>query len=338
MKIRPIEPRACEASPGKPPARPETQPATGDCAARLKLLSDPTRLRVRRWLLVAALLLHGACAAGDDPPPGSLSGKLVVTGSSTVAPLAAEIARRFEELHPGTRVDVQTGGSSRGIADARSGVADLGMASRALTRDEGDLVAHTLARDGVCLVVHADNPVTDLDREQVAAIYTGAIEDWSEVGGATGPITVVNKASGRATLEVFLDHFGLAEDEIAADVVIGDNQQGLKTVAATPGAIGYVSIGAAEHAARHGSPIKLLPVGSVAPTAESVAAGRFPITRPLNLLSRAGEPLSPLQRAFLDFAQSREVHDLVTAQLFVPAAPDAAPRPASAATAAAGGP
>lgn len=284
-------------------------------------------MRVRalaRWGLVPLALAVLACTgdgAGTTAADG-LGGKLVVTGSSTVAPLAAEIATRFEARHPGTRIDVQTGGSSRGIADARSGVADLGMASRALAGDEHDLVAHTVARDGVCLIVHRDNPITSLDDDEVRAIFTGAIDDWSALGGEVGTITVVNKASGRATLEVFRAYFGLDEASIAADVVIGDNQQGLKTVAATPGAIGYVSIGAADYAARAGEPIKLLATGGVAPTAANVASGRFPITRPLNLLRRADPAPGSLARAFLDFALSREVHDLVTAQLFVPATRD----------------
>ena len=65
--------------------------------------------------------------------------KIVITGSSTVAPLIAEIGKRFEEKNPGVRVDVQTGGSSRGINDARSGLANIGMASRALKDGEKDL-------------------------------------------------------------------------------------------------------------------------------------------------------------------------------------------------------
>ena len=75
--------------------------------------------------------------------------KIVLTGSSTVAPLAAEIGKRFEERNAGVRVDVQSGGSSRGVADARSGVADIGMASRALNADETDLKFFTIARDGI---------------------------------------------------------------------------------------------------------------------------------------------------------------------------------------------
>ena len=287
----------------------------------------PFAMRCALVLPFALGLLMLACGESPTTPEGqtsALEGKLVLTGSSTVAPLAAEIARRFEEHHPKTRIDVQTGGSSRGIADARSGVADIGMASRALKAEESDLHAITLAQDGICLVVHRDNPVTALDDQQVVAIYTGSIQDWAAVGGVPGPITVVNKAAGRATLEVFLDHFALDAEAIEADVIIGDNQQGLKTVAGNPGAIAYVSIGAADYEVRQGTPIRLLAAGPVAPTPANIAAGRFPITRPLNLVIRdpenAGEP-SALAQAFIDFARSPDVHDLITAQFFVPAGP-----------------
>ena len=244
------------------------------------------------------------------------AGKLVVTGSSTIAPLMGEIAKRFEALHPDVRVDVQTGGSSRGVADARSGLADIGMASRALKVGEDDLLAFAVARDGVCLFVHRDNPVGELTDEQVIAIYTGRVESWSEVGGPEAPITVVNKAEGRATLEVFLAYFGLESREVRADVIVGDNEQAIKTVAADPNAIGYVSIGTAEYNAENGSPIRLLPTGGVPATTAHLADGSFPLARPLNLVTR-GEP-SGLARGLIDYARSDAVHDLVRELYFVP--------------------
>jgi phosphate transport system substrate-binding protein len=245
--------------------------------------------------------------------------QLVLTGSSTVAPLASEIAKRFELQHPGVRVDVQTGGSSRGVADARRGLADIGMASRALKDDESDLHSFTIARDGICVIVHADNSIESLTDEQVVAIYTGQIENWSEVGGGDAPITVVNKAEGRSTLELFLKHFQLESADVQPDVVIGDNEQGIKTVAGNPNAIGYVSIGTAEYDASQGVPIRLLPVGGVAASVENVANGTFPLSRPLNLLTR--EPPTGLAKEFIEFAQSADVHDLIREQYFVPIKP-----------------
>ncbi|MCB1034829.1 MAG: phosphate ABC transporter substrate-binding protein [Acidobacteria bacterium] len=269
---------------------------------------------------VAVLLLSTSLVAGcrrsAAPEEGGLSGKLVLTGSSTIAPLAAEIGRRFEELHPGVRIDVQTGGSSRGIADARSGTADIGMASRALKAEEEDLLAFPIAGDGVSIIVHRDNPVEELTDEQVVAIYTGEIQNWKDVGGLDAPITVVHKADGRATLEVFLAYFQIAPEDVQPDVVIGDNQQGIKTVVGNPNAIGYVSVGTADYESRRGTPIKLLPAGGTPATPENVASGAFPISRPLNLVAR--EEPKGLAAAFLDYARSPAVFDLIEAQYFVP--------------------
>jgi len=178
-------------------------------------------------------------------PLHAADNRLVLTGSSTVAPLALEIGKRFEQQNPGTRIDVQTGGSSRGINDVRTGLANIGMVSRALKVSETDLTAHTIALDGIGIILHRSNPIEALSDGQIKAIYTGQIRNWHEVGGQDRPITVVNKAEGRSTLELFLQYFTLKSSQIKARVVIGDNQQGIKTVSGNFGAIGYVSIGTA---------------------------------------------------------------------------------------------
>ncbi len=267
--------------------------------------------------IVAALAVPAVVGLFGFPSWADTSGKLVVTGSSTVAPLIAEIAKRYEQQNPGVRVDVQTGGSSRGIGDARNGLADIGMVSRALKPEENDLSSHTLAHDGITLIVHASNPVTALADKHVVGIYTGRIQNWEDAGGADAPITVVNKAEGRSTLELFLAYFHLKADEVKPSVVIGDNEQGVKTVAGNPDAIGYVSVGSAGYAATHGVPIKLLPLDGVAASAETVADGSFPLARPLVLVTKP-QPGNPLVRPFLDFALSAEVNDLILALSFVP--------------------
>lgn len=244
--------------------------------------------------------------------------KLTLTGSSTVAPLVLDLGKRFEKQNPGVRIDVQAGGSSRGLADARSGLADLGMVSRALKPDEADLTSYVLALDGITIVLHKSNPVTALSNEQIVAIYTGKITNWKTVGGKDLPITVVNKAEGRSTLELFLQYFKLKAPDVKAQVVIGDNQQGIKTLAGNPGAIGYVSIGSAEYEEEDGTPIKLLPINGVAATVANVRNRTFPLSRPLVLVSRA--PATGLTKRFIDFAQSRQVYDLIQEQFFVPVA------------------
>lgn len=245
-----------------------------------------------------------------------LQGKLVLTGSSTIAPLATEIGKRFESEHPKVRVDVQMGGSSRGIADARTGVANIGMVSRSLKDPEKDLQAFAIARDGIGIIVHKDNPLQSLTNQQIVEIYTGKTNNWQQVSGKNAPITVVNKAEGRSTLELFLSYFKLENSDVKASVVIGDNQQGIKTVAGNPNAIGYVSIGTAEYSINNGVPIKLLPLNGVAATTKNVQNGTFPLSRPLNLVTKT-QPKG-LDKAFIDFAQSPQVYDIVQQQDFVP--------------------
>lgn len=268
--------------------------------------------------LASCLLLQscGKPPQAANQSTNTLQGKLVLTGSSTIAPLASEIAKRYEAEHPQVRIDVQTGGSSRGIADARQKVADIGMVSRSLKDNEKDLQAFTIAKDGVSVIVNSDNPVKSLTDKQIVDIYTDKINNWKQVGGKDAPITVVNKAEGRSTLELFAGHFKLKTKDIKADVVIGDNEQGIKTVAGNPNAIGYVSIGSGEYAATNKSPVKLLPVEGVAASIANVSNGTFPISRPLNLVTN--EPPTGLTKNFIDFARSKGVQDIIQEQYFVP--------------------
>lgn len=273
----------------------------------------------RDFILVMCACLAAfsiGCSKDNGASEAGLKGKLTLTGSSTVAPLAAEFAKRFEQLHPGTRIDVQSGGSGKGIADARTGIADIGMASRALKEGEADLTAHQVAADGVGLIVHSANTITELTNQQVIDIYTDKVNQWSEVGGQAMPINVVHKAEGRATLEVFLKHFKIKNPDVQPDVIVGDNEHGVKTVAGSEGAIGYVSIGTAEADAKSGVPIRLLPVEGIAATTANVASGEFPMSRPLNFVT--GDNPNPLSIAFIEFCQSKEVHDIIVSQYFVP--------------------
>ncbi|MCO6428743.1 phosphate ABC transporter substrate-binding protein [Nitrosomonas communis] len=267
------------------------------------------------WVTIGVLMLTGLSAVSI-----ASSHKLVLTGSSTIAPLAVELGRRFESLHPGMRVDVQTGGSARGINDTRKGIADIGMVSRAMKADEQDLQAVTIALDGIGIIVHASNPVAALTRQQIADIFTGKITNWHEVGGKDARITVVNKAEGRSTLELFLAYFQLKNSEIRPHIVIGDNQQGIKTVSGNPHAIGYVSIGAAEYDAQRGVPLKLLPLDSVAASVVNLRNGDYPLSRPLNLVTRMTP--TALAKRFIDFARSEQAYDLVEMQYFIPVSVD----------------
>ena len=202
------------------------------------------------------------------------------------------------------------------MLDVRNGTVEIGMVSRALKPDESDLERVLLARDGVGIIVNADNPVERLTRDQVIGIYTGRIANWKELGGFDMDITAVSKAEGRSTLEIFSDYFAIPYKEIAADVIIGDNQQGIQTVSRARQAIGYVSIGSAEYEAENGAAIRLIPVDDQIPTTAAVAAGDYAITRELNLVFK--QPLGEGARGLLELARSPEADALIESQYFVP--------------------
>jgi phosphate transport system substrate-binding protein len=242
--------------------------------------------------------------------------KLVLTGSSTVAPLAGELAKRYESQHPDVRIDVQSGGSSRGIADARQGTADIGMVSRSLKSDERDLQSFTIAKDGISIILNKANTIANLSDEQIVSIYTKKLTNWKDVGGKDAPITVVSKAEGRSTLELFAKYFKLETKDIKADSIIGENEQAIKLVVGNPDAIAYVSIGTAEYESSHNAPIKLLPMRDIEASTANILNGTFPLSRPLNLVTKAIP--TGVSKEFIDFAQSKANDDLVKAQYFVP--------------------
>lgn len=267
------------------------------------------------WMLGALLCLSG-CNREAESKPETKALRVSVVGASTIAPLISELAKAYEQDHPGIRIEVQAGGSARGIMDVRSGTAVLGMVSRDLKPEEQDLQHELIAKDGIGMIVNKNNPVAGLTKEQVVGIYTGQITNWKEVGGDDLPITVVSKAEGRSTLEIFSGFFGIPYKDIRAHVIIGDNQQGIQTVAGSSAAVGYVSIGSAEYEAGHGAAIRLIPMGDQIPSTAAVASGDYAISRDLNLVYKA--PLNEQVQDFVAFARSKQAEDFVTRMYFIP--------------------
>lgn len=174
----------------------------------------------------------------------------------------------------------------------------------------------TVATDGICIIANNSNPIDHLTKSQLIDIYTGKINRWLAVGGEDSTITVVNKAQGRATLDVFLRLFHLKVNEIKAQVIIGDNEQGIKTIAGNPLAIGYVSVGTAQYHLKNNTPIKIVAVEGIDIDAKNTQNTN---RRELNLVT-AGDPHG-LAKQFIDYARSEAVYDLVRSQYFVPIAP-----------------
>jgi phosphate transport system substrate-binding protein len=266
-----------------------------------------------RWLLLCGLLV--VCTNGGCRSPEQKVRNLVLTGSAGMTPLLRDIGKRFESEHAGVRVDVQAGGSTRGVSDARQGLADIGMVARSLKPDEAMLHATPIALDAVCIIVNRANSVKkELSDDQIVRMYTRGVSNWKEVGGPDLPIVLVHMSDGRALLDLFLDHFKLRSTQIRADALIQDSEQGLQAVASRPGAIAYVSCSRAE-AARENMPIHSLFSGGIEPTTKNIRDGTYPLSRPLQLVTR--ETPKGLAAEFIDFARSNAVLDLIQKHHFV---------------------
>ncbi len=263
------------------------------------------------------LVLHGAAQAVDQTvrPSDVCSGKLTITGSSTMCPMISEISRHFQTLHHDVQIEVQCGGSDRGIRDIREGKADIGMIARALTEKEKGLFGFPMARDGVSLILHKSNPVRSLTKEQVIGIFTGRIKNWIQVGGKDAPISVILREKQKPVSELFNDYYKLKGD-IRGKVLPGDNPVTINAVASNQYAISYISSGEAERRANAGVPIKILSVNNVMPTKRNIITGNYPITRPLSLVTN-GLP-SGMVKEFINYCLSSKVVDVIERFDFVP--------------------
>ncbi len=241
---------------------------------------------------------------------------LVLAGAGVMTPLVSKIAKEFEKHNPGSHISIQASSSMRGISDLRSNKVNVGLVSRALKSDENDLSAHIIATDGLCIIAHNSNPVTTLRKGQIINIFKGLTKNWKSVGGKNQRIIVVNKEKGRVTRGIFNYYFELNNNDLKAHIITKNNEQAIKAITNHPDAIGYVSVGKAKLAVAHGAPIKLLLLEGIEPTAENIRSGYFPITRPLNFVTK-GNP-TPLAQHFIDFSRSKEANNLIEDNFFIP--------------------
>lgn len=223
------------------------------------------KLACARLLGIGIAAALSATAAWSQP-----AAKLVITGSSTMAPLVSEMAVRFKALHPGVEVEVRSGGSGRGASDLRAGASDIGMVSRPLLDSERDLFAFPLARDGVALIVHRDNPVRGLTAQQAKGILTGKITNWKAVGGRDAAVTLIWRTKGQGSVELVSEHLNLSHADVRAHATIVENEALIREVEANPNAIGPVSVGESERKARAGARIKLLAFAGTAASTKTI--------------------------------------------------------------------
>jgi phosphate transport system substrate-binding protein len=233
-----------------------------------------------------------------------------LAGSTTVQPLAEELAEAFMELNPDVVIEIQGGGSSVGVTSAGEGTVDIGNASREVKSSEfekfPDLQVFTIAYDGIAIVTHLDAELDTLSVEQVRDIFAGEITNFSEVGGPDAPITVVSREEGSGTRAAFeelvMEH---GEEKVITEKALlqQSNGQVRTTVSTTPNSIAYLSFGFLDDTTRP------VPIDGAEPSVANVKNGSYPIFRPLNMLTN-GAP-NDLAQAFLDYILSGDGQAIV---------------------------
>lgn len=264
----------------------------------------------------AALSLNGTSPGSIPVPPRKRAQKLHIAGSTTMGPLLTEIAAKYHLLHPEVAIDVELGGSARGLEDVRAGHAHIAMLSRALAPSERDLYGIPIARDGVGVVVHANNPLRELSPAQLQSIFTGSTRDWRDLGGTRNEVYALGGLRDGASSALLARYLKQPLDSFSLNAAVESNVERLAVVAACENAIAYVSVGTAERAISQGVPVRLLPIAGVAASTANIRNGTYPICRALTLASR--DAPTGVARSFFAFCLSAQVNSILSAFDFVP--------------------
>ena len=244
---------------------------------------------------------------------------LQIDGSTTVGPVADAFAEYFKSVYPSLDITVKKTGSGDGAAALVDGRCDIATMSRFMKPDEFAKavsnavlpVAHVVAMDGVCVVVHPSNPVRDLTTAQVRDIYAGRVTNWRQVGGPSTPIVVISRDTSSGTYETF-EELVMNKQPMAASVeYVNANPQAQARIRTTPGAIGYVGLGFLEG-------VKALQVDGVKPTRRTVANGSYPVSRPLFMFTNGYPRLGSMVHKFVAFYLTEKGQELVEAKGYVP--------------------
>ncbi len=268
---------------------------------------------------ISLSLLLTACGTSSQTPAGAdtaaggkMSGTVSVSGSTSVQPLAQDLADIFNETEPGVSIEIQGGGSSQGIKDVTGGISDIGSSSRDLTDEEKPgLTEHIIAYDGIAIVVHPSNPVTNLSKDQVQKIFKGEIKNWKEVGGSDSEILVVTREDGSGTRTAFEELLKLQEKKdgkttsfIKSDALVADGTGAVKAnIAAKENAIGYTSLGFVDNS------LKKVNLDNIECSIENVKNKTYAISRPFLMLTKGD--VKPETKAFLDFILSDKGQEIV---------------------------
>ena len=250
--------------------------------------------------LILALALLPSCGMGSGD-------MVVVAGSTSVLPYAEILAEAYMRLHEDEDIDVQGGGSSAGITAAESGIAAIGMSSRAMKDSESHLWSIEIARDGLAVIVHPSNPVSNLTLEQIRAIYAQEVTSWGQLGGRNAKIHIITREEGSGSRSAFEDLVMDGREISPRAIVQASNGAVRQLVSDDRDAIGFISLGLVEEGEK---PVKALRMQGVVPSRENVVNGTYTLFRPFLFVAKE-KPEGAAMR-FIEFILSPEGRRILT--------------------------
>ena len=267
---------------------------------------------------VMALSLLTACGSKNDNSADTntdgsntettLSGTVSTDGSTSMEKVINSLGESFMAMNKDVKFTYNPTGSGSGIQAVSEGRCDIGLSSRALKDDEkaSGLVETVVALDGIAIVVNPENPVSDLDVDTIAKIYTGEITNWKDVGGNDAEIVLIGREAGSGTRDGF-ESITDTKDVCQYRQELTSTGDVINTVSQNPDAIGYASLSAV------GDSVKALTVGGVEATEATVKDGSYVVQRPFVLVTKEGTKLSPAAQAFFDYALSADAASIIAA-------------------------
>lgn len=267
---------------------------------------------------VMALSLLTACGSKNDNSADTntdgsntettLSGTVSTDGSTSMEKVINSLGESFMAMNKDVKFTYNPTGSGSGIQAVSEGRCDIGLSSRALKDDEkaSGLVETVVALDGIAIVVNPENPVSDLDIDTIAKIYTGEITNWKDVGGNDAEIVLIGREAGSGTRDGFESITG-TKDACQYRQELTSTGDVINTVSQNPDAIGYASLSAV------GDSVKALTVGGVEATEATVKDGSYVVQRPFVLVTKEDTKLSPAAQAFFDYALSADAASIIAA-------------------------
>ena len=260
-------------------------------------------------------MFAGCGSAENDNTDGSaLSGTITLSGSTSMEKLANALCESFMEKYPDVTATTEFTGSGAGIEAVIAGNVDIGNSSRSLKEEElaNGAVENIVAIDGIAVVTDPANTVMNLTKEQLISIYTGAVNNWSELGGSDTPIVVIGREAGSGTRGAFEELLDV-EDACAYANELDSTGAVMAKVATTPGAIGYVSLDVLNDS------VKALALDGVEPTAENIRNGNYFLSRPFVMATNGDlSGQSELVQAWFSYVYSEEGQNVVSLVGLIP--------------------